>query len=130
MSNNSDLLLSIRPKIEVFTKKSSINESFQSETLRPILKFQNETLVSIFSFYLKEKKIPFSEQSIEKKDETIHAILKKNMAFKNLTIGLIIGHFTTVELSFYNVNKSEINKRIVELAIKRLSDQKEKIKIA
>ena len=42
MSNNSDLLLSIRPKIEVFTKKSSINESFQSETLRPILKFQND----------------------------------------------------------------------------------------
>jgi len=130
MNNNSDLLLSIRPKIEVFTKKSSISESFQSETLRPILKFQNETLVSIFSFYLKENKIPFSEQSIEKQDETIHTILKKNMAFKNLTIGLIIGHFTTVELSFYNVNKSEINKRIVELAIKRLSDQKEKIKIA
>lgn len=127
MSNRTESLLSIRPVIEVFTEKSTALESFQSTTLRPILKFQNELLLNTFRFYLIENKIKLVEQSVEKQDETIHAVLKKNMAFKNLSIGIIIGHFTDVELAVYLSNKSEVNKRIVELIIKRLTDQKEKL---
>lgn len=127
MSKHSELLISIRPIVEVFTEKSTVLESFQSNTLRPILKLQNETLLSLFSAHLTENKIKLSQQSIEKQEETIHTILKKNMAFKNLSIGLVLGHFTDTELAFYNSNKSEVSKRIVELIIKRLSDQKEKL---
>lgn len=127
MSKKSELLLSIRPVVEVFTENSTIFESFQSNTLRPILKFQNETLLSLFSFHLIENKIKLAHQRVEKQEELIHSILKKNMAFKNLSIGLVLGHFTDTELTFYNSNKSEINKRIVELIIKRLTDQKEKL---
>jgi hypothetical protein len=127
MPNRSNLLISIRPVIEVFTENSTIFESFQSSTLRPILKLQNQTLLSLFAVHLLENKIKLSEQSTEKQDETIHTILKKNMPFKNLSIGLVVGHFTEEELQFYNSNKSEITKRIVELVIKRLSDQKEKL---
>jgi len=127
MLNRSNLLIKIRPVIEVFTENSTIFESFQSTTLRPILKLQNETLINLFCFYLIENKIKLALQSDEKQDETIHAILKKNMPFKNLSIGLVVGHFTEQELLFYNSNKSEVNKRIVELVIKRLSDQKEKL---
>lgn len=127
MPNRSNLLINIRPVIEVFTENSTIFESFQSTTLRPILKLQNETLINLFRFHLIENKIKLSAQSVEKQDETIHAILKKNMPFKNLSIGLVVGHFTDQELLFYNSNKSEVNKRIVELVIKRLSDQKEKL---
>lgn len=127
MPNRSNLLISIRPVIEVFTENSTIFESFQSTTLRPILKLQNQTLLSLFAVHLLENKIKLSEQSTEKQDETIHTILKKNMPFKNLSIGLVVGHFTEEELQFYNSNKSEITKRIVELVIKRLSDQKDKL---
>lgn len=127
MSTRSELLISIRPIIEVFTEKSTVLESFQSNTLRPILKLQNETLLSLLSAHLIENKIKLSEKSVEKKEEIIHTILKKNMAFKNLSIGLVLGHFTDTELAFYSSNKSEVNKRIVELVIKRLSDQKEKL---
>lgn len=127
MPNRSNLLINIRPVIEVFTENSTIFESFQSTTLRPILKLQNETLINLFRFHLIENKIKLSAQSVENQDETIHAILKKNMPFKNLSIGLVVGHFTDQELLFYNSNKSEVNKRIVELVIKRLSDQKEKL---
>lgn len=127
MPNRSNLLVSIRPVIEVFTENSTIFESFQSTTLRPILKLQNQTLLSLFAVHLLENKIKLSEQSTEKQDETIHTILKKNMPFKNLSIGLVVGHFTEEELQFYNSNKSEVTKRIVELVIKRLSDQKEKL---
>lgn len=84
-------------------------------------------MINLFRFHLIENKIKLAAQSVEKQDETIHAILKKNMPFKNLSIGLVVGHFTDQELLFYNSNKSEVNKRIVELVIKRLSDQKEKL---
>ena len=127
MTNRSELLISMRPVIDVFTQNSTIFKSFQSNTLRPILKLQNETLINLFRFYLIENKIQFTTQSTEKQDETIHTALKKNMQFKHLTIGIIVGHFTEDELLFYNANKSEVNKRIVELIIKRLSDQKEKL---
>lgn len=127
MSKQAELLISIRPIVEVFTENSTIFESFQSNTLRPILKLQNETLINLFSVHLIENKIKLSQQSVEKQEETIHTILKKNMAFKNLSIGLVVGHFTDTELAFYNSNKSEVNKRIVELIIKRLSDQKENL---
>ena len=127
MLNRSNLLIKIRPVIEVFTENSTIFESFQSTTLRPIIKLQNEILINLFCFYLIENKIKLALQSDEKQGETIHAILKKNMPFKNLSIGLVVGHFTEQELLFYNSNKSEVNKRIVELVIKRLSDQKEKL---
>ena len=127
MLNRSNLLIKIRPVIEVFTENSTIFESFQSTTLRPILKLQNEILINLFCFYLIENKIKLALQSDEKQGETINAILKKNMPFKNLSIGLVVGHFTEQELLFYNSNKSEVNKRIVELVIKRLSDQKEKL---
>ena len=127
MPNRSDSLISIRPVIEVFTENSTIFESFQSTTLRPILKLQNQTLISLFGLHLLENKIKLSALTVEKQDQTIHIILKKNMPFKNLSIGLVVGHFTDQELLFYNLNKSEVNKRIVELVIKRLSDQKEKL---
>ena len=52
MSNKSKLLISIRPVIDVITENSTIAESFQSNTLRPILKLQNETLLSLFRFHI------------------------------------------------------------------------------
>ena len=44
MNNRSTLLKSIRPKIEVDNTKSTELEIFQSVSLRPILKLQNEII--------------------------------------------------------------------------------------
>ena len=127
MKNRNQELKNIRLLIEVKTEKSSEFESFQSHTLRPILKFQNELILSVFANYILDNRINYSELKDEKKDELIHLTLKKNLALKNILLGSIIGHFMSDEYLFYAQHKTEINKRIVELLIKRISDQKEKL---
>ena len=125
MDNRTTLLESIRPKIDIETQNASVFELFQTSTLRPILKFQNEFILVVFANYLSENKVQFEESNEEKKEELIHSILKKNLAIKNTLLGGIIAYFTNEEYLFYFQNKSEINKRIVELLIKRIIDQKE-----
>lgn len=127
MKNRNQALESIRIQIEVKTEKASVFESFQSITLRPILKFQNELLLSIFANYIADNKVNFLELKDEKKEELIHLTLKKSLALKSLLLGCIIGYFTSDEYLFYVHHKNEINKRMVELLIKRISDQKENL---
>jgi len=127
MNTRTQLLESIRPEVKVKTESSSELEIFQSKTLRPILKFQNELLLAVFSKHLEENKIQFKTLRDDKKEEMIHMALKKDLSLKNELRGLIAGHFTLDEFSFYARNKTQINKRILELIIKRITDQKEKV---
>jgi hypothetical protein len=127
MNNRTQQLESIRLPIDIDIQKSSVWEVFQSKTLRPILKFQNEIIVALFRNYLLENKIKIAELNKDKKEVLIHAVLKKNSVLKNTLIGLIVGHFTAEELLFYLEHKSEVYKRMVELLIKRISDQTEKL---
>jgi hypothetical protein len=127
MNTRTQLLESIRPEVKVKTDSSSELEMFQSKTLRPILKFQNELLLAIFSKHLEENKIQFNMLRYDKKEEMIHTALKKDLSLKNELRGLIAGYFTLDEFTFYVCNKSQINKRILEMIIKRITDQKEKL---
>ena len=116
-------LKALRPQIMLDTERETLMEKYQEEKLRPLLKFQNDLILRSFCNYLTEKKIPWEEMKAETKMETIHTILKKDQSYKQLVIGSIAGFFTLGEMDFYFSNKSEVNKRIVELLIKRLSDQ-------
>ncbi len=127
MENRTNQLKSIRPEISIAIGNVSANELFQMQTLRPILKFQNELILAAFKNYLGDVRISFHEMTDEKKDDCIHQTIKKNLALKCVMLGFIIGHFTSDELVFYSQQKSEFNKRMVELLIKRISDQKEKL---
>jgi hypothetical protein len=127
MENRTLQLISIRPEISIETGKASVYELFQSQTLRPILKFQNEIILAAFKNYLDDVKIKFQDLTDEKKEACIHQTMKKNLALKNTMLGFIIGHFTSDEYIIYSQQKAEFNKRIVEMLIKRISDQKEKL---
>ena len=94
---------------------------------KSLTKFQNELLLAVFSKHLEENKIQFKTLRDDKQEEIIHTDLKKDLSLKNELRGLIAGHFTLDEFSFYVRNKTQINKRILELIIKRITDQKEKL---
>lgn len=125
MENRDLLLINFRPNIKIDTKRSTVLEVFQSTTLRPILKLQNQLLIALFRSHLNENKINFGLLTNEKKEELIHTIMKKDKTIKNILLGTIIGFFIKEELLFYFSEKRAINKRIVELLIKRISDQKQ-----
>jgi hypothetical protein len=123
MNNRSTLLKSIRPKIEVDNTKSTELEIFQSVSLRPILKLQNEIIFALINNFLAEHKLVVKNLTDNKKIERIHDIFKNNIQQKQLLFGVVIGHFTHEEILFYNQNKKEVTKRIITMLLERVCSQ-------
>ena len=125
MNDRPNDLLSIRPEIKktiAFDSMSS-DEQFQNETLRPILKLQNPLLISVFTNYIEKRKGVFYDLSLDKKIIYIENSLIKDQKFRSSLKGLIIGHFTIAEYQKYSLNSSSLNKRIINMLIKRLQYQ-------
>ena len=55
----------------------------------------------------------------------IQEALSANQRLRSLILGTILGLFTLEDYSYYRLNLSELNKRIVSLVIKRLQSQLE-----
>jgi hypothetical protein len=117
----TEQILALRPNIKTDeTKVSLTDEYFQNNTLRPILKFQNELILALVKNQLSNSKIPENEQQ---KQLFIQQHIQKNQVLKQQLIGLTIGLFTQTEMDFYLENQTEINKRISQLMVKRVTDQ-------
>ena len=118
-------LESIRPIIKdlVIENKTGTIEVFQNKTLRPILKFQNNLILSIFKNHLKKHKISLDSLADDKKDAYIEKIIKKDRKIYQLFIGIIIGHFTDNEYQEYFIYDKEFNRRIINILIQRLQNQ-------
>jgi len=122
------VLLEIRPSIPLIIEENSISvaEHFQNKTLRPILKFQNELLIVVFSAQILKRKNVYYQLSKAKRKEYIADNIRKDLKFKNSLIGMVIGHFTQEEWTIYISNEKELSRRITELIIQRLQSQPEK----
>ncbi|WP_396209348.1 glyoxalase [Flavobacterium sp.] len=98
-------------------------ERFQNQTLRPILKVQNELFLAVFKNYLVKQKIEFHTITPEKKMLVIDKAIQRDMKFRNILKGMIIGFFTLEEFETYTQNSSNLNKRMMNLLIERLKSQ-------
>lgn len=101
-------------------------EVFQSKTLRPILKLQNEIYHMLFQDYAVSKISDFNSLTTEKKLSFIDQSLRKDHALRNIFIGMTIGMFTAEEMKTYIPDKNIFNKRIITMIIERLKSQMEK----
>jgi hypothetical protein len=95
-------------------------EVFQNQTLRPILKLQHDLLIAIFKHQIMVRKNAFYNLPEKSRSEYISHTLKNDLKFKNRLIGVIIGHFTLEEYSFFENNEAELTRRITDLLIQRL----------
>ncbi|WP_282050836.1 glyoxalase [Maribacter aquivivus] len=118
-------LQSIRPTIASakIMPNMSEDERFQNETLRPILKLQNDLLLASFQNYIKKMKNSFYELKIEKRIDYIAKSIQKDIKFRNSLKGMIIGQFTAEEYDIYIKNSSALNKRMMNMVVKRIQDQ-------
>ncbi|SHK16813.1 hypothetical protein SAMN04488007_2235 [Maribacter aquivivus] len=118
-------LQSIRPTIASakIMPNMSEDERFQNETLRPILKLQNDLLLASFQNYIKKMKNSFYELKIEKRIDYIAKSIQKDIKFRNSLKGMIIGQFTVEEYDIYIKNSSALNKRMMNMVVKRIQDQ-------
>ena len=113
----------VRPVLKnLINSNTSLIEKFQNEVLRPIIKMQNNLLVTFFKNYIKNRKIEFNKLGVEFQEKKINSILTKDVNFKNILIGSIIGHLEENEIEIYFKSKTEINKRIIQIIKQRLQD--------
>tara|TARA_Y100000766_G_scaffold120279_1_gene103319 strand:+ start:2683 stop:3096 length:414 start_codon:yes stop_codon:yes gene_type:complete len=127
MKDRTSLLLAIMPSIDNIDKdlKSKEIELFQNKVLRPILKFQNDLLLHIFNDYINQFKGEFFKLSRKQRLSYIHDSLSKNQCLRSIILGAIIGLFAIEDYSFYRLNTSSLNKRIITMAIQRIQSQSE-----
>ena len=113
----------LRPVLKnLINSNTSDLERFQNEVIRPIIKMQNNLLVAFFNNYIRNRKIEFNKLEAEFQKNKIKTILTKDVNFKNILIGSIIGHLNENEIKIYLKSKSELNKRIIQMLKQRLQD--------
>ena len=104
-------------------EQSSAEELFQNKTLRPILKFQNDLFIEVFTNYAVKQKGVFFTLSPEKKMAYIENTIQRDIKLRNSLKGMVIGLFTTDEYVEYIKNSSNLNKRMMNMLIERLKSQ-------
>lgn len=123
MHHMSDPKLTIRPDIPGLDPAATPMERFQNETLRPILKMQNDLLLAVFANYLRGKKVPFQQFSKARQLEWIENCLQKDQRLRQLLLGAVIGLFTLEEWQTYESSSAELSRRTITMLIQRLQNQ-------
>jgi hypothetical protein len=102
---------------------SSPEEQFQNETLRPILKMQNDLLVLTFQHYLVKRKTRWEKLSPQQRQAYLLHSIRKDSQLRQLLFGLVLGQCTQEELRVYYNNEQPLNRRLGKLLEQRLEDQ-------
>ncbi len=118
-------VIQLRPTIKTMaeTAESSVMEYFQNKTLRPILKLQNQALVTTFNGLYTGKKDAFTRMSDIQKRLCIRDVLSKDAIVRNVILGLVLGMMTEEELGFFFEHEKECRKRIMDMVAERLAGQ-------
>lgn len=117
--------MSKRPIIRTIDQNAAVSqeERFQNEIVRPIIK-QKSNEIQFFVFKsLNLFTERFTDLSAEKKVHFIRSQFKSNQSFRNRVIGIVLGHFSEVELEQYFHKEKEINKRIIQIIEERTITQ-------
>jgi hypothetical protein len=107
----------------VINNQSSSEEIFQNNTLRPILKMQNDLFIQVFINYAVKQKNVFFSLTPEKKMIYIENVIQRDIKFRNSLKGMIIALFTLDEYAEYIRISSNLNKRMMNMLVERLKSQ-------
>jgi len=123
--NRSLVIKSFRPELPSVAKGVDISEIelFQNEVLRPILKFQNEVLTTIFVSNLKKRDVDFTKMNLNGRIEYVTNVIQKDLGLRNVLIGIVLGLLTVEEIVPYYQHETEYRRRISKMIIDRLADQ-------
>ncbi len=121
MGNNKKERAALPPEIteEVY----AIEEQFQNEIIRPIIKTQSDLIKLHVLNQIKSMKVVFSELNHLKKEKQLRSIMQNNQQFKREVIGIVIGQFDLEEIKLYFTMHKGINRRIVQIVANRMVDQ-------
>lgn len=115
--------VALRPIIPNLSPATSPAEQFQNQTLRPILKMQNELIVQLYRHFLFKRKVKFNGMSIEQRKDWISKSISKDNRLRGILLGMVVGHFTASELNSFIEMEGEARRRIFDLLTQRLQSQ-------
>ena len=124
-SSRDQSILKLRaeiPSIENLQTTTDV-EVFQNNTLRPILKFQNDALIHTFLLDLKSKKQDLKTLNNKQRQLLIDNHFRINSNLRQVLLGMVLALFSSDEMRLYNSVYKELNKRIFSLLKARLKDQ-------
>lgn len=116
---NSKRPLVPQAKVEI---TSSLEEHFQNETLRPIIKSLNNILMLAFNDFLLQNKINYAQIEESEKGALIQSLFQKNSAFKNQIIGMVLGNLSQTEYEVFLKIKKACKRRITQIVAQRYMD--------
>ena len=125
MITRDENLLKIRPELNLNSENSTELEQFQNNTLRPVLKLQNQVFINLFKEHLFATKRQISIYNTKAQKNLVRETIAKNHNLRNSFVHSVIGVLTNDEFNFYVQNKKEVSKRIISMVQKRIQDQLE-----
>ncbi|GAA4039930.1 hypothetical protein GCM10022409_27180 [Hymenobacter glaciei] len=117
----TDALLALRPIVP--TETTDADETvgaFLHATLRPVLKLQNDLLLAVVADFVRDHHIALRPTD---QHHQLTELLGRNTKLRYTVVGLITGVFTAAEYAFYRQHRSELNRRLLEMALHRVLDQ-------
>ena len=121
-----DALLALRPAVPAEPANPADAPSvgaFQHASLRPVLKLQNRLLLAVVADFVLDHHILLGKAVPGDQQRLVAELMTRNTKLRYLIIGLITAHFTTAEHAYYRQHRAELNRRILELAQRRVLDQ-------
>lgn len=81
---------------------------------------QHALLVQLFATHIRKRKNVFLKLSVPARMEWITNAVRADQHFRNLLVGVVVGHFSLDELTFFETNEAACLRRLVNLIIQRL----------
>jgi len=119
----ADGLRQIRPHVPVDTSSSAAIETFQHETLRPILKMLNPSILALVASYLTKYGTGFAAMDPADQVRKARNLVSTDRRLKRTLVGMAMGHFTDDEFAFYLQHRHELRRRMIDLLETRVTDQ-------
>jgi len=96
---------------------------FQQQVLRPLLKLQNEPLLALVADFAQDFRLPLAGTTAEARRQLLAELLGRNVRLRAIITGLVRGHFTAAELTFFRAHRPELTRRLLDLATERVLSQ-------
>jgi hypothetical protein len=100
--------------------------AFLHATLRPVLKLQNDLLLAVVADFVRDHHIALRPTD---QHHQLTELLGRNTKLRYTVVGLVSGQFTAEEYAYYRRHRAELNRRVLEMALRRVLDQADTVVI-
>jgi len=122
-TSRGERLKRVRPVLNLDTSESGPVERFQNETLRPILKLLNPTILRLVAERLSRYGVGFADMDRTDQRDRLRNLMKEDGRLKRTLLGMVVGHLAEEELETYLAHKDEVRRRTVPMLLTRVQDQ-------